>query len=246
VTPPPIENIEAVAVVVPVRDEQELLGRCLDSLEGALARPGGAVPASVTIVLDGCTDGSAAIAGRYPFPVLELDGVGVGRSRREGVAAALARLPGVPRERVWVANTDADSAVPADWLVRHLELADSGWDAVLGTVVPDARDLPPELRGGPLSVAARTGAPVYGANLGVRASSYAGVGGFAAVREHEDARLVAALHAAGARVTSAYDLTVLTSGRAVGRAPGGYAGFLSRAAAAARVAQDVLAEETAS
>ncbi|GAA4178895.1 glycosyltransferase [Gryllotalpicola koreensis] len=222
--------IAAVAVVVPVRDEEERLERCLCGVQTTLAALAGRVSVRVVIALDGSTDGSAQIAARWPFDRIELGGSGVGRARAAGVDAALAGLGAASRDRVWIANTDADSHVPRDWLTRQLELADDGWDAVLGTVRPDPLDLPPGLRGTALAEPARSGSPVYGANLGVRASSYELVGGFAPVREHEDARLVASLRAAGARVTSDYDLPVLTSGRSVGRAPGGYAGYLNRMA----------------
>jgi hypothetical protein len=43
-------------------------------------------------------------------------------------------------ESTWLANTDADSRVPEDWLVRQLEFADAGWDVVLGSVEPDSAE----------------------------------------------------------------------------------------------------------
>ncbi|MFC4242569.1 glycosyltransferase [Gryllotalpicola reticulitermitis] len=222
--------IEAVAVVVPVRDEEDRLDRSLAAIVRALGALPGTIESHVVIALDGCTDGSARIAARWPVGVLTLDSVGVGRARASGVDAALGVLGRARSERVWLANTDGDSEVPENWLTAQLEFADDGWDVVLGTVAPDERDLPAQLRGTPLAHAATSGAPVYGANIGVRASRYLAVGGFPAVREHEDARLVEALRSDGARVTSAYDIPVLTSGRPIGRSPGGYAGFLRDAA----------------
>ncbi|MDQ1620699.1 MAG: hypothetical protein QOE19_3268, partial [Actinomycetota bacterium] len=52
--------IDRVGVVVPVRDEQELLPRCLDALEVAIARltADRGLPVSAVVVLDRCTDGS--------------------------------------------------------------------------------------------------------------------------------------------------------------------------------------------
>jgi hypothetical protein len=57
-----------VHVVVPAHDEEELLGACLVSVATAAARllaevPGIAV--RTTVVLDRCTDGTAAIAATY-------------------------------------------------------------------------------------------------------------------------------------------------------------------------------------
>ena len=51
-----------------------------------------------------------------------------------GVRFALARSRSLP-ERTWIANTDADTLVPRDWLVRHHRLG-SDHDLVLGTVRP--------------------------------------------------------------------------------------------------------------
>ena len=234
-------SIEAVAVVVPVRNEEERLERCLSAIAravgglGSLGGLGGRVRAQVVLALDGCTDGSAAIAARWPFATVSLDSVGVGRARAAGVEAALAALGGAHHERVWIANTDADSQVPENWLSAQLGLANAGWDVVLGTVAPASEDLPPELRHSPLARAATAGQPVYGANLGVRASSYERVHGFSALREHEDVTLVDALRRDGAAVTVTYEAPVLTSGRLVGRSPGGYAGYLREAAARAAV-----------
>lgn len=232
--------IEAVAVVVPVRNEEDRLERCLRAVARALDHVPAAVRTQVVIALDGCTDASDEIAAHWPFASVRLDSGGVGRARAAGIRAAVGALSGVRSTAIWLANTDADSEVPAEWLAEQLRLADAGSDVVLGTVVPDEDDLPAELRGlsaelrRPLLAHAESAAaPVYGANLGVRASRYERVGGFAAVHEHEDVRLVAALCDDGAAVTSAPDLSVLTSGRAVGRSPGGYAAYLREAAARA-------------
>ena len=47
---------------------------------------------------------------------------------------------------VWLATTDADTAVPPGWLRRQLEYADAGWDVVLGTVtVTDWGGHPPHV-----------------------------------------------------------------------------------------------------
>jgi hypothetical protein len=67
---------------------------------------------------------------------------------------------------------------------------------------------------------------VHGANLGVRASVYRSAGGFADLAEHEDIDLVARCRALGATTVASARADVLTSGRQVGRTPGGYAGYL--------------------
>ena len=102
---------------------------------------------------------------------------------------------------MWLATTDADTLVPADWLVRHLRHAAAGWDAVVGTVtVTDWADHPPEVP--PLfyehyATARGTHSHVHGANLGFRAEAYLAAGGFSPSPTAEDHALVDALTAAG-------------------------------------------------
>lgn len=219
-------SIRALVVVVPVHDEEELLDRCLASLATAVAAI--RVPCEARIVLDACTDGSAAIAARHPFPVLHTDATAVGGARALGVASGLAALAHVPARRVWIANTDADSVVPANWLRLQLELARSGADVVVGTVRPDFDDLAPRHRRLWLEthIPGRPNGHTHGANLGIRADAYLAAGGFGGVAEHEDVGLVDACRAAGAVVVASDAAEVVTSGRFIGRTPGGYAGYL--------------------
>jgi len=219
-------SIEAVIVVVPAHDEADLLERCLTALAPAVAAT--VVPCEVCVVLDACTDGSAEIAERHPFPVIHTDANSVGTARARGVRSALAALPHLPPDRVWIANTDADSVVPANWLTAQVELADAGADVIVGTVRPDFDDLTVDHR--LLWLDTHTaGVPnghTHGANLGIRASMYLLAGGFSDAVEHEDVRLVEACRQRGARICASDTAEVVTSGRFAGRTPGGYAGYL--------------------
>lgn len=219
-----------VAVVVPVRDEELLLARCLASVRTArraLLERGGCT-VDVVVVLDACRDASADVVARFgSVRVLETAAGDVGAARAAGVRSALAVRP-VAAERTWLTCTDADSAVEPDWLLEHVRLADAGADVVVGTVHPDPADLTAS-QWDTWRATHEPGRPnghVHGANLGVRASSYLAAGGFAPAPEHEDVDLVARLRATGARVVASDAVDVLTSGRAVGRTPGGYAGHL--------------------
>ena len=127
--PPPVQQ---VAVVVPARNEQQLLPGCLAALTVAAERV--AVPVSVVVVLDRCTDGTAdLLAGRPGVRSVESVAGCVGAARATGAAQALADSGALPG-RTWLACTDADSQVPPSWLVHQLDLADHGADLVLGTV----------------------------------------------------------------------------------------------------------------
>lgn len=223
--------IRAIGVIVPVNDEEALLDRCLRALVRAAAalRHHGGPKVVAVVVLDACQDSSAQIAERYDVAVVRVDAQNVGVARATGVRHALEQLAGLTPDEIWIASTDADSVVPRGWLRAQWHLADQGWDAVLGRVRADLSDLPDGLHPDSELIAPASHEPVYGANLGVRASAYLDVGGFEPVTEHEDQRLVVALREAGSRITASAAAPVLTSGRMIGRTPGGYAGFLRSA-----------------
>lgn len=225
------DRIRAVAVVIPAHDEEDLLGAALAALSTAVRRAAARATVTVHVVLDACTDASAEIAARHPdpaFEIVEISARSVGAARAAGALSGRMRHAGVAPSALWTAHTDADSVVPPHWLEHQLDLADAGADLVLGTVRPDARDLTPEqlaawkLTHAPESIRGR----VYGANLGIRASTLALAGGFEPDPLHEDVRLVARAVAAGARVEASDAARVQTSGRMHGRTAGGFAGYL--------------------
>jgi glycosyltransferase involved in cell wall biosynthesis len=216
-----------MAVVIPARNEQQLIGRCLESVAVAAARSRALprrTPVDVVVVADSCTDDTAAIARSVAgVTVIETAVASVGAARRIGVAAALA-ASAARSDRLWIANTDADSIVPAHWLTGQAAIARRGPELMLGTVTPEFADLSAEQQDA--WRARRTVGEVHGANLGIRADRYLAVGGFAPLAEHEDVDLVARCVAAGVAPLATDSCDVTTSGRQVGRTPGGYARFL--------------------
>ena len=83
----PRGRIAAVAVVVPARDEEELLPGCLDAITAAAQRI--EVPVSVVVTLDRCRDGTAdVVAARPDVTAVECDAGVVGMARAAGVGAA--------------------------------------------------------------------------------------------------------------------------------------------------------------
>lgn len=218
------------AVIVPVHDEEDLLGDCLASiLVAAAAVP---VPVEIVVALDACSDGSARIATATGVRTVELAAGLVGAARRAGTARALELLDGDP-SHLWLAHTDADSIVPPHWLAHQLALRDAGAGLVLGTVRPDFRGLSARHAAHWTATHPR-GRPagnVHGANLGLRADVYLAAGGFPAVAEHEDVQLVARARSVDATVVVSDEAEVLTSARFTGRTPGGYAAFLRALAA---------------
>lgn len=212
--------IRRVGVVIPARDESATIANCIASVQAAAARVD--TPVSIVVVADGCLDDTAAIARSFAgVEVVELESSNVGSARAAGSRRAL-RLGAD-----WLANTDADSVVPANWLEVQLALADEGASVVIGTVRPDFDDLTMQQREA-WQRGHTPGQPnghVHGANLGIRSVAYVAAGGYSPLPEHEDVELVERLTAHGWSVaTDAAE--VVTSGRTFGRTPGGYARYL--------------------
>ncbi len=165
-------RIEAVAVIVPARDEQDDILLCLRSIRRALDRLPIRIATAVTIVLDRCADRTpdrvgaliegwpqasalrvAAVGGRRagtaagPEPAHIVAGSGVGAVRDLGIRHALARLAAHPPAATWVLNTDADTTVAPDWALAHLTLADAGACGVAGLAeLADTAALSPDAR----------------------------------------------------------------------------------------------------
>jgi glycosyltransferase involved in cell wall biosynthesis len=224
--------ISLVGVVVPAADEQETVAACLASL--AVARrhlhrsARRLVRVRIVVVLDSCTDGTAEIvAGQPDVEAIATTARRVGIARAVG-AAHLLRVAPVPAGEIWLANTDADSVVPPDWLSVAVEEADRGADLLVGTVRPGpGLSAATELAWRRRHVQRNDHPHVHGTNLGVRASAYLALGGWAPVATGEDTLLVGRASSAGhLRVRRTAAIAVHTSTRRAGRAPHGFAGYL--------------------
>lgn len=232
--------LPSLAVVIPARNEQERLPRCLSAVFAAeavlLQRMSDAPPIRVVVVLDSCTDGSRAIVEKWPrVEVLTRELGLVGAARAAGVEYVLA-TPHLSQPD-WIACTDADSAVPAEWLVQQMKHASADTDLLLGVVRPDAEELQPSSLNRWISqYHFQDGHPhIHGANMGVRAEIYRRAGGFPALPEHEDVVLAQRIRLLGGRVVSTGSEPVLTSARTEGRTPGGMAGYLAKISTSAVV-----------
>ncbi|WP_010204875.1 glycosyltransferase [Salinibacterium sp. PAMC 21357] len=228
-----ITPISGIGVVVPAKDEDQLLDAALTALTSARSTVRAHEPRDepwirIILVLDDCTDESAAIAAQWDeIEVLTVNYGAVGAARRHGIRHLLSTTRTAESE-FWIANTDADSQVPANWLSEQWRLAQSGAEVMIGTVRPDFNDLSETKRDRWLAThtPGEANGHVHGANLGFRADRYREAGGFDPITEHEDVRLVEALTALGARSVATDECCVLTSGREYGRTPGGYASHL--------------------
>lgn len=211
-----------IGILIPVHNEEALLGDCLQAALKAASHPGLAgEPVQVLVVLDSCSDASALIAEGFGVQRLEVQARNVGHAR--GVGARHLLNQGAR----WISCTDADSRVAPDWLVAQLAL---GADAVCGTVTVDAWsegfDPAAQIRYHQAYQASDGHRHVHGANLGISADAYVRAGGFEPLACHEDVQLVRNLERCGALIAWSHDPQVITSARLDARAQGGFGDYL--------------------
>ena len=217
----------AVAVVIPAHNEAANLPGCLKAVATAAACA--PLPVSVVVVLDDSDDDSEDLAGRFGSDIhfVTVDAGNVGAARAAGFTFARS-LCGADSP-AWYATTDADSLVDPDWLIHQL---DADADMVLGVVrVSDwrrthAAAVRRYMRAYHAHVGRRGHDHVHGENKGFRADAYWQLGGFRALATGEDVELVERFEAGGYRVHRDPTLSVTTSARVQGRAPGGFAEHL--------------------
>jgi glycosyltransferase involved in cell wall biosynthesis len=223
-----------VCILVPARDEEDLLPRCITSIQRACFYVQARATTDIVIAVDRCTDHTNEIAGRMTLgqgSIVSTQAGNVGEARALAASLALQRWNG-RRNRCWMANTDADSKVPKTWLDEQLILAEQGIQAIAGTVAVDTfAEHDPIVRElfRKTYIIARDGSHphVHGANLGVRADAYLRAGGWRSLATAEDHDLWKRLGEAGATRISISHVRVSTSGRRNGRAPHGFAETLA-------------------
>ncbi len=231
-----------VGIVVPVHDEEELLGGSLVALEAAVGQVAWQTRCHIVVVFDECRDRSKQIATAWRrnarthgdvhrVSELEIYAGSVGSARRAGCALVLsaAAAAGVPPGSTWLATTDADLRVPKDWLSVQIASHEAGADVWAGTV--DVRDWTHRTEGTAtqwLRLYEEERKPVHGASLAINGQIYVDAGQFAELTSGEDRALLTAASTLGA--SCHYDRTapVMTSARRQARAPHGFASALQR------------------
>jgi glucosyl-3-phosphoglycerate synthase len=246
---PPHPGLRA-CVVVPARDEQDLITASLR----ALAAQTGIEPYEyeVLLVLDACTDATQErareVAETHPrlrLHVLDGPGLGSGHARRAGMDAACERLTGLGRPQGLIASTDADTVVAPDWLSVQLDAIERGARAIGGRIELGAGSLPQSVvrwhseRGRSrhqrlLADPDRLGAAEHwqfsGASLALTAETYARVGGLEPRETLEDERLEQILREERIPIERLLSVRATTSSRLGGRATQGLAHDLATAA----------------
>ena len=235
-------------VIVPARDEEALIGACIEALAAQTGLH--ASEYEVLLVLDRCTDATEAraraAAGKLALRVVRSHRPGVGAARRLGMDLACERLLALGRADGLIACTDADSEAAPDWLRAQLDAIAGGSAAIGGraalsdadqAALPDAvRERRGEearerlARARDASPAGRTEHHQFsGASMAVTAATYERVGPLEPRAGLEDEAFERLLRSRGVAIDRLRTVRVTTSARDSGRAPRGLAVDLRRA-----------------
>lgn len=255
--------ISRTVVAIPVRDEEEQIGACIV----ALARQSEAVD-DILLLLNNTVDRSAIIArdtaaafGRRLHIVERVwpaEEASAGRARKVAMdhAAELAGPQGA------ILTTDADGRVPPHWVARNVSHLRAGYDAVCGMAAIDPCD---EVAIAPHLIADDQAETRYaalldeiahvvdpcpldpwprhthrsGASIAIRSAVYAAIGGVPDIRHGEDRALIGKLIERDCKIRHDPAISVLVSGRQIGRAEGGMAATIARR----MIVQDIWADE---
>ncbi len=237
-------------VAVPVKNEAERIGLCLEALGGQVGVDSTSI--AVILLLNNTTDDTAervrATAPGLHFP-LEMRQVSfppscanAGWARRLAMDAAAdwVRPDGV------ILTTDADTFADEDWLAVNLAAIAAGVDAVAGFITAEPMELmelgPTILERGALEweyqhlaaeLEARADPEPHdpwprhnqncGASAAVTAAAYRRIGGLPTKAVGEDRALFEMLRRADLKIRHSLDAHVVTSARTDGRATGGLA-----------------------
>jgi cellulose synthase/poly-beta-1,6-N-acetylglucosamine synthase-like glycosyltransferase len=223
-----------VAVLIPARNEERLIQRCLNSVSAARCLLPPSITSDVVVTCDSSTDLTFELAERILYGsgiVIPTKAAVVGYARALAARVALQRYAG-PLQRCWLANTDADCCVPNTWLLDQLRIADQGIDAIAGTISVDSFEeytTGTDRRFCDNYVIHPDGSHphVHGANMGVRADAYLRAGGWRGLETAEDHDLWNRLMSTASQRRSTAGVRVVTSGRRRGRAPRGFAETLA-------------------
>jgi glycosyltransferase involved in cell wall biosynthesis len=210
-----------IGVVVPAHNEAASIVACIESVLRAARHPELTdVVVRTVVVVDSCTDSTAALARACGAETIGVTSRNVGVARAEGARIAMAG------GAHWLAFTDADCVVADDWLACQLRC---NTEVVCGVIQID------DWTGHHEAVCedfvttyidADGHRHIHGANLGLTAAAYLRVGGFSPLKWNEDVALISALIESGAEIAWSAATRVVTSARIDSRAEKGFGAAL--------------------
>lgn len=234
-----------IVIAIPVRNEAERLPQLLRALAAAALQS--ALPVTVVVLANNCTDHSANILRSFAHPLLRLEVHEITLSDPNAGLARRLAMDLAARTGALMLTTDGDAAPDPHWIAAAIHAATAGADLICGRIEADCRHvlatpsgrrvaeaetaygkLQHEIRHAMDLLDGRQGSsrPHYiesGASMAIRADCYRLIGGLPKVRSSEDRALVHHAEAQGLIVRYAEDMLATVSGRLHGRAEGGMA-----------------------
>ena len=246
------KQIGQVVIAIPVQNEVQFIGPCLDAL--AAQHP---APDRITLLLNNCSDGTADCVARLkprlpvPCEIIERElprhQANAGHARGLAMRHAAAGLTG----RDVLITTDADGRVNDNWLNNTLTAFQKGAEVVCGRAEidpDDAKLIPRHLHDDDArerdlialvdEIAAIVDPDPYdpwprhtensGASIAVTVDAWWRSGGIPDQPSGEDRAFIDRLRAIDARIRHDPSVSVTVSGRTQGRAEGGMADTIRR------------------
>lgn len=227
--------IQQIYVLVPARNEEKLLPRCLRSILKSCHFLEPNIKTEIILTVDASSDRTFRIGHDLLGDrggVIFLNKANVGCARKLAASVALSRYTSKLNE-CWIANTDADCVVPANWLASQIAHAKNGVQGIAGIVKVDSfkehePHVPRKFKDSYTIYADYSHPHIHGANMGFRADAYVQAGGWPELETAEDHALWNRFIKLGTPIIADANIWVYTSGRRHGRAPHGFADTLSR------------------
>lgn len=215
-----------IGVVIPAHNEAARIGACLASIQQAVMQLPSGIAVQVVVVLDSCEDATLDKVKQAGVDYLCCAFRCVGKVRDLGVRSL------IEQGATWIACTDADTVVAADWLTQQLtHLEQAPVSMICGVVSVDSwQGLSDTTREQYLAhyQDRMDHRHIHGANLSFASRDYVAVGGFDAIGCHEDVGLVKKFEHHQLPIVWSNAVRVITSSRLLARAQQGFAHFLNK------------------
>lgn len=99
-----------ISIIIPAYNEEKYIGKTLASIGKLKKKKDWDI--EVIVINGGSTDNTAKVAKKYDVRVINELHKGIGFARQQGLLRAKGEI---------IAYTDADTIVPENWLIRHVE-----------------------------------------------------------------------------------------------------------------------------
>ena len=213
-----------IGIVIPAHNEADTISACLDAIKQAIGQLSSDIAVQTVVVLDSCDDDTLSKVQDAHVDWLSCEFRCVGKVRDLGVRYL------IEQGADWIACTDADSMVEADWLVAQIKHLKAETAAMIcGVVSIDCWDALSESTKQQYLTHYQdcmNHRHIHGANLSFASQDYLAAGGFDELTCHEDVRLVKKFEQANLPIIWSNLVRVVTSSRLDARAEEGFAHFL--------------------